>query len=125
MSLLLAGYAPDWATRDWPAKGKGAPVPNRTVLARENTPRRVTARPSRLGQALRKYPPAKVGDHFGDFEVVAVLPRGHRGRSDERAEIACRFCDEPHRNVNVPCARYTPPTCKQKRRRREREGGAS
>lgn len=37
----------------------------------------------------RKFPPAKVGQRFGACTVVATMPRGHRGRSDERVEVKC------------------------------------
>lgn len=37
----------------------------------------------------RKHPPAKVGDRFGAVRVVALAPRGHHGRSDERVEVIC------------------------------------
>lgn len=34
----------------------------------------------------------QVGDVFGDFRVVALLPRGFRGRSDERVTVECMVC---------------------------------
>lgn len=37
----------------------------------------------------RKHPLTKVGDRFGVLRVALVLPRGHRGRSDERVEVVC------------------------------------
>lgn len=37
----------------------------------------------------RKHPYAKIGDTFGPFTVTSLLPRGYRGRSDERVEWRC------------------------------------
>jgi hypothetical protein len=39
--------------------------------------------------AERKYPKAKVGDRFGPYTVTAILPRGHKGRRDERVQWKC------------------------------------
>lgn len=39
--------------------------------------------------ARRRYPEAKVGDRFGPRQVTKLLPRGHKGRSDERVRWRC------------------------------------
>lgn len=38
---------------------------------------------------VRKYPLAKVGDMFGPYTVTRLLPRGYKGRSDERVSWKC------------------------------------
>lgn len=38
---------------------------------------------------VRKFPVTKVGDKFGPYTVTALLPRGYKGRSDERVEWRC------------------------------------
>lgn len=43
----------------------------------------------RVGQGPRRYPAAKVGDRFGPYRVTRTLPRGHKGRSDERVRWRC------------------------------------
>jgi hypothetical protein len=42
-----------------------------------------------LGQGNRKHPALEVGDRFGALVVIELLPRGHRGRSDERVRWRC------------------------------------
>lgn len=42
-----------------------------------------------MNDAWRRHPEAKIGDTFGPFTVTALLPRGYRGRSDERVEWKC------------------------------------
>jgi hypothetical protein len=41
-------------------------------------------------ESKRCHPEAKAGDRFGDRTVVATMPRGHRGRSDERVRWRCK-----------------------------------
>lgn len=42
-----------------------------------------------MNAAARRHPEAKIGDTFGPFTVTATMPRGHKGRSDERVEWKC------------------------------------
>ena len=37
----------------------------------------------------RKHPPVAVGHTFGPYTVTRLLPRGYRGRSDERVVWRC------------------------------------
>lgn len=56
--------------------------------SRARASRKVAARGTSF--AIRKYPPAKVGDRFGDLRVEALVDRTN-GRSDERVSVACAF----------------------------------
>jgi hypothetical protein len=58
----------------------------------------------------RKHPFTKVGDRFGALRVVAVLPRGHNGRSDERVEVVC---PRGHRRESFVFKLRERPTCRR------------
>lgn len=53
------------------------------------TPKQRAPRGMRMG-GVRRHPPAAVGDRFGPYTVVALVPRG--ARSDERVMVVCSQC---------------------------------
>lgn len=60
----------------------------------------------------RVYPPMKVGDRFGDREVIELLPRGHGGRRDQVVRWRCIcgrtgvICEFNLRGQENTCARH-------------------
>jgi len=58
------------------------------MISRRSEPRHLWTRKGPSGRP-RKYDEPKIGERYGVWKVVALLGRGHRGRSDLRIEIQC------------------------------------
>lgn len=73
-----------------------APLWQRALDARRREQCNASLRAPRTGHKLggkkRKHPPAKVGDMFGNREVIAVLPKD--STCNERVRVRCPFGHE-------------------------------